>query len=85
MFQQCLGAELVIHIPGNLNQDGVVYRLDYYPPFGYPEPNTTIASKDIHDVIKFSQGLPGTKYDFWLYSSNLTHNTLTWTANFTTG
>ncbi|XP_017783937.1 PREDICTED: tyrosine-protein phosphatase 10D [Nicrophorus vespilloides] len=77
-------AELVIHIPGNLNQDGVVYRLDYYPPFGHPEPNTTIASKDIHDVITFSKALPGTKYDFWLYYSNSTHNTLTWTANFTT-
>uniref|UniRef100_A0AAR5P2U6 protein-tyrosine-phosphatase n=1 Tax=Dendroctonus ponderosae TaxID=77166 RepID=A0AAR5P2U6_DENPD len=77
-------AELVIHIPGNLGQEGVVYRLDYYPPFGYPAPNTTIASKDIRDVIKFSQALPGTKYDFWLYYSNATHNTLTWTANFTT-
>nr|XP_023013330.1 tyrosine-protein phosphatase 10D isoform X2 [Leptinotarsa decemlineata] len=78
------GAELVIHIPGNLGQDGVVYRLDYFPPLGYPAPNTTIASKDIKDVIKFSQALPGTKYDFWLYYSNATHNTLTWTANFTT-
>lgn len=78
-------AELVIHIPGNLGQDGVVYRLDYYPPYGHPIPNTTIASKDIRDVIKFSQALPGTKYDFWLYYSNATHNTLTWTANFTTG
>lgn len=78
-------AELVIHIPGNLGQDGVVYRLDYYPPYGHPAPNTTIASKDIRDVIKFSQALPGTKYDFWLYYSNSTHNTLTWTANFITG
>ncbi|KAL1506354.1 hypothetical protein ABEB36_005735 [Hypothenemus hampei] len=77
-------AELVIHIPGSLGQEGVVYRLDYYPPFGHPAPNTTIASKDIRDVIKFSQALPGTKYDFWLYYSNATHNTLTWTANFTT-
>ncbi|XP_045478955.1 tyrosine-protein phosphatase 10D isoform X2 [Harmonia axyridis] len=77
-------AELVIHIPGNLGQDGVVYRLDYYPPFGHPAPNTTIASKDIQDVIQFSKALPGTKYDFWLYYSNSTDNTLTWTANFTT-
>ncbi|XP_025830879.1 tyrosine-protein phosphatase 10D-like [Agrilus planipennis] len=77
--------EFVIHIPGNLGQEGVVYRLDYYPPYGYPAPNTTIASKDIQDVIKFSQALPGTKYDFYLYYSNATHNILTWTANFTTG
>ncbi|XP_025830814.1 tyrosine-protein phosphatase 10D-like [Agrilus planipennis] len=76
--------EFVIHIPGNLGQEGVVYRLDYYPPYGYPAPNTTIASKDIQDVIKFSQALPGTKYDFYLYYSNATHNILTWTANFTT-
>ncbi|XP_050304199.1 tyrosine-protein phosphatase 10D isoform X2 [Anthonomus grandis grandis] len=82
--KNAFGAELVIHIPGSLGQEGVVYRLDYYPPFGYPAPNTTIASKDIRDVIKFSQALPGTKYDFWLYYSNATHNTLTWTANFTT-
>jgi receptor-type tyrosine-protein phosphatase beta len=79
------GAELAIHIPGNLGQEGVIYRLDYYPPFGHPAPNTTIASKNIRDVIKFSQALPGTKYDFWLYYSNSSHNTLTWTANFTTG
>ncbi|ERL89353.1 hypothetical protein D910_06724 [Dendroctonus ponderosae] len=84
MFEVASAAELVIHIPGSLGQEGVVYRLDYYPPFGYPAPNTTIASKDIRDVIKFSQALPGTKYDFWLYYSNATHNTLTWTANFTT-
>ncbi|XP_076252451.1 protein tyrosine phosphatase 10D isoform X4 [Rhynchophorus ferrugineus] len=83
-IQVAFTAELVIHIPGSLGQEGVVYRLDYYPPFGNPAPNTTIASKDIRDVIKFSQALPGTKYDFWLYYSNSTHNTLTWTANFTT-
>uniref|UniRef100_A0A6P7G206 protein-tyrosine-phosphatase n=1 Tax=Diabrotica virgifera virgifera TaxID=50390 RepID=A0A6P7G206_DIAVI len=82
--QVTFGAELVIHIPGNLGQDGVVYRLDYFPPIGHPAPNTTIASKDIRDVIKFSQALPGTKYDFRLYYSNATHNMLTWTANFTT-
>ncbi|RZC39021.1 Y phosphatase and/or fn3 domain containing protein [Asbolus verrucosus] len=83
-YETSQGAELVIHIPGNLGQEGVIYRLDYYPPFGHPAPNTTIASKNIRDVIKFSQALPGTKYDFWLYYSNSTHNTLTWTANFTT-
>src|SRR5699024_7642156 len=80
-----LGAEIAIHIPGNLGQEGVIYRLDYYPPFGHPAPNTTIASKDIGDVIKFSQALPGTTYDFWLFYANSTHNTPTFTANFTTG
>ncbi|XP_071056638.1 tyrosine-protein phosphatase 10D isoform X2 [Onthophagus taurus] len=83
LAKQTSSAELVIRIPGNFGQDGVVYRLDYYPPHGHPAPNTTIQSKDIN-VISFSQALPGTNYYFWLYSSNSTHNTLTWTANFTT-
>jgi hypothetical protein len=80
-----LAADLAIQIPGNLNQDGL-YRLDYFPPHGVPSPNTTIASRDIGDVIEFSQGLPGTKYEFWLYYSNNTrHDWLTWTASITTG
>jgi cadherin 5 type 2 (VE-cadherin) len=80
-----LAADLAIQIPGNLNQDGI-YRLDYFPPHGVPSPNTTIASRDIGDVIEFSQGLPGTKYEFWLYYSNNTRRDwLTWTASITTG
>jgi hypothetical protein len=80
-----VAADLAIQIPGNLNQDGI-YRLDYSPPHGVPSPNTTIASRDIGDVIEFSQVLPGTKYDFWLYYSNNTrHDWLTWTASITTG
>lgn len=83
-IESCLAADLAIQIPGNLNQDGI-YRLDYSPPHGVPSPNTTIASRDIGDVIEFSQVLPGTKYDFWLYYSNNTrHDWLTWTASITT-
>jgi cadherin 5 type 2 (VE-cadherin) len=83
--QPCSTADLAIQIPGNLNQDGI-YRLDYNPPHGVPSPNTTIASRDIGDVIEFSQGLPGTKYEFRLYYSNNTrHDWLTWTASITTG
>ncbi|KAJ9582189.1 hypothetical protein L9F63_003476, partial [Diploptera punctata] len=80
------GADLAIKIPSNLNRDGSLYRLDYTPPHGYPPPNTTIASRDISgDEIKFSQGLPGTKYEFWLYSFNKTSDDfLTWTASITT-
>lgn len=86
MFQVCLGADLVIRIPGNLSQDNSSYRLDYAPPHGIPPPNTTIASRDIGDVIQFSNGLPGTKYEFWLYYSNSSlHDWLTWTASITTG
>ncbi|XP_049810526.1 tyrosine-protein phosphatase 10D isoform X2 [Schistocerca nitens] len=81
-FASC--ADLAIQIPGNLSQDGL-YRLDYSPPHGKPAPNTTIASKDIGDVIEFSQGLPGTKYNFWLYYSNSSfQDLLTWTASITT-
>ncbi|XP_033218300.1 tyrosine-protein phosphatase 10D-like [Belonocnema kinseyi] len=78
-------ADLAIEIPGNLSQGGSWYRLDYSPPVGYPRPNTTIAAVDIGDVIHFRDGLPGTKYDFWLYYSNGTfHDWLTWTASITT-
>lgn len=78
-------AELVIQIPDNLGQEGSTYRLDYSPPHGYPPPNTTIAAQDIRDVIQFSQALPGTKYEFWLYYSNSTlNNWLTWTASIIT-
>ncbi|XP_032664188.1 tyrosine-protein phosphatase 10D isoform X4 [Odontomachus brunneus] len=78
-------ADLAIEIPGNLSQGGSWYRLDYSPPVGSPPPNTTIAATDIGDVIKFRDGLPGTKYEYWLYYSNSTlHDWLTWTASITT-
>lgn len=79
-------ADIVIEIPGNLGQDDSSYRLDYYPPFGNPEPNTTIASRDVGDEIQFSNVLAGTKYDFNLFYTNATlHNFLAWTVSITTG
>lgn len=85
-FQKCLSADLVIEIPGNLGQDDSFYRLDYYPPYGSPVPNKTIASRDVGDEIQFSHGLPGTKYNFWLHYTNSTHRDwLTWTVSITTG
>lgn len=78
-------ADLVIEIPGNLGLDDSYYRLDYYPPVGNPAPNATIASRDVGDEIQFSNGLPGTRYNFWLYYTNSTHNDwLTWTVSITT-
>ncbi|XP_067210894.1 tyrosine-protein phosphatase 10D isoform X2 [Linepithema humile] len=78
-------ADLAIEIPGNLSQDDSWYRLDYNPPVGSPPPNTTIAAIDIGDVIKFRDGLPGTRYEYWLYYSNSTlHDWLTWTVSITT-
>ncbi|KAF7405885.1 hypothetical protein HZH68_005254 [Vespula germanica] len=83
--QVSYSADLAIEIPGNLSQGGSWYRLDYSPAVGYPPPNTTIAATDIGDVIKFRDGLPGTKYEFWLYYSNGTlHDWLTWAASITT-
>jgi receptor-type tyrosine-protein phosphatase beta len=85
LLQTCLCADLVIEIPGSLGQDDSFYRLDYYPPHGIPPPNTTIASRDVGDEIQFSQGLPGTRYNFWLYYTNSTHhNRETWTVSITT-
>ncbi|XP_008203382.1 tyrosine-protein phosphatase 10D isoform X5 [Nasonia vitripennis] len=78
-------ADLAIEIPGNLSQGGSWYRLDYSPRIGDPPPNTTIAASEIGDVIKFRNGLPGTRYEYWLYYSNDTlHDWLTWTASITT-
>ena len=55
------------------------------PPAGSPAANTTFKPSDIRDTIDFSQGLPGTNYDFWLYYSNTTiSDRLTWTASITT-
>ena len=59
--------------------------LDYNPPVGFPSANTTFRPQDISDVIEFSRGLPGTKYDFKLYYSNSSvADYLTWTASITT-
>lgn len=78
-------ADLVIQIPELSNQENGLYRLDYAPPRGSPPPNTTISAKDINNIIYFSNALPGTKYDFWLYFSNSTvSDLLTWTAAFKT-
>nr|XP_040229845.2 tyrosine-protein phosphatase 10D isoform X2 [Anopheles coluzzii] len=85
LAQQCYGADLVIEIPGNQGLDDSFYRLDYYPPIGNPAPNATIASRDVGDEIQFSNGLPGTRYNFWLYYTNSTHKDwLTWTVSITT-
>lgn len=86
LLQLCYSADIVIEIPGNLGQDDSSYRLDYFPPYGNPMPNTTIASKDVGDEIRFSNVLAGTKYNFWLYYTNSTHhNLLAWTVSITTG
>ncbi len=78
-------ADLVIRIPGDLSQQDGFYRLYYKPEVGNPAANTTFRPQSISDVIKFSGGLPGTKYDFELYYSNSTiDDWLTWTASITT-
>jgi len=85
--QAVICADLVIRIPGDLSQQDGYYRLDYRPPMGSPAANTTLKPKDISakKTIDFSRGLPGTKYDFWLYYSNNTiSDWLTWTASITT-
>ncbi|XP_022171232.1 tyrosine-protein phosphatase 10D isoform X2 [Myzus persicae] len=69
-------ADLAIQLPASnsvsfaSSLQQAYYRLDYQPPHGNPPANTTIAAQDIGDVIHFSQALPGTRYDFWLYYSN---------------
>jgi len=76
----------VINVPNASSNDNAFYRIDYSPPFGFPEPNTTIPASEIGKDIKFSRALPGTEYNFWLYYTNSTHQELlTWTVNITTG
>lgn len=86
VFQTSLCADLVIEIPGNSGQGDSEYRLDYFPSsHGKPAANTTIPSRDVGDEIQFRDGLPGTKYSFWLYYTNATHHDwLTWTVSITT-
>lgn len=80
------GADLVISVPNAGSNDNAFYRIDYSPPFGYPEPNTTIPASEIGQDIKLSRVLPGSEYNFWLYYTNSTHRELlTWTVNITTG
>ena len=55
------------------------------PTHGYPTANTTFSPSEIKDAIEFTDGLPGTKYDFYLYySNNSISDWLTWTASITT-
>ncbi|XP_034139015.1 tyrosine-protein phosphatase 10D isoform X2 [Drosophila guanche] len=83
--QYSSGADLVINVPNASSNDNAFYMIDYSPPFGFPEPNTTIPASEIGKDIKFSRALPGTEYNFWLFYTNSTHQELlTWTVNITT-
>ncbi|XP_041563827.1 tyrosine-protein phosphatase 10D isoform X3 [Drosophila elegans] len=85
LTQHTNAADLVINVPNASSNDNAFYRIDYSPPFGFPEPNTTIPASEIGKDIKFSRALPGTEYNFWLYYTNSTHQELlTWTVNITT-
>merc|ERR1719216_562576 len=85
MVSRGRAADLVIRVPGALSQQDGYYRLDYSPPAGSPAANTTFKPSDISETIDFSKGLPGTKYDFYLYYSNSSiSDWLTWTASITT-
>ncbi|KMZ08219.1 tyrosine-protein phosphatase 10D isoform X2 [Drosophila simulans] len=85
LAQHANAADLVINVPNASSNANAFYRIDYSPPFGFPEPNTTIPASDIGKDIKFSRALPGTEYNFWLYYTNSTHREqLTWTVNITT-
>lgn len=84
---QVWSADVVIQIPPERvrDQDGY-YRLDYWPPQGIPQPNTTFTPSQVVEGVKLTRALPGTKYDFQLYYTNATINDYpTWTASITTG
>ncbi|EDW53117.1 GM12377 [Drosophila sechellia] len=79
LAQHANAADLVINVPNASSNANAFYRIDYSPPFGFPEPNTTIPASDIGKDIKFSRALPGTEYNFWLYYTNSTHRSSYWT------
>ena len=55
------------------------------PAVGSPAANTTFRPAEISHAIEFRRGLPGTRYEFWLYYSNSSlTDWLTWTASITT-
>lgn len=82
----CHGADLAIQIPvSNFQDPNGMYTLDYSPPIGSPEPNTTFFATEVSNSISFTDGLPGTKYNFRVYYTNDTiRDWLTWTASITT-
>ena len=86
MVDRVRATDLVIRVPKIFSdqQDGF-YRLDYSPPVGFPAANTTFKPLDLRDAFRFSEALPGTKYDFYLYYSNSSFtDRLTWTASIET-
>ena len=80
------GADLDIQVPA-VPATGRL-RFDYKPPHGSPPANSTFPAADLagDGIIHFSNGLPGTPYDFAVYYSNDTgREWLLWTASNTTG
>ena len=72
---------MALRWPQQLTRENGVFRLGYRPPTGFPAPNVLIPSNI--SEIEF-QGLPGTKYDFQLYYSNLSiSDKLTWATSLT--
>lgn len=85
VFQTSNGADFVIEIKNNLGHDTSQYRFDYYPPYGEPPPNTTIIPRELGNEIKFSNGLPGTRYNFRLHPLNDTYRGyLSWEVSLVT-
>lgn len=79
-------ADFVIEIRNNSGHDTSQYRFDYYPPYGDPPPNTTIIPRELGNEIKFSNGLPGTRYNFRLHPlSDSYRDYLSWEVSLVTG
>ena len=86
MVSRDKAADLVIRVPETSTQQKEgYYRLDYTPPVGSPASNTTFKLSDLGDAINFSEGLPGSEYNFYLYYSNSSiTDSLIWTASIMT-
>ena len=63
-------ADLLLNVAEDLPKLDGSWRLDYSPPVGFPEANTVFKHTDIQESIQFSELLPGTKYEFILYTNS---------------
>ncbi|XP_037089578.1 tyrosine-protein phosphatase 10D-like [Pollicipes pollicipes] len=68
----CRGSatDLVVQVPFDIQDERASYRLDYWPPEGYPAPNATFTPLQVRRGITLTKVLPGKKYEVFLYLTN---------------
>lgn len=65
-----LSTDLVVQIPFEVENQLASYRLDYWPPQGFPAPNSTFTPSQIGRGVTLTKVLPGAEYDVSLFLTN---------------